>query len=172
MERALKLAVVTGLRAALGPALLARSQNRPERQNMALAAMGEMIIDKLPLVPDRDTLLPLLARGLAAGWVVKKCQEEDNDHDPWLVPMGVAVALGVAVAAPKMRKILGWSTGVGQPVLGLVEDYFALQLGAEALGLSMNQLTYAARESLDELKEHFHHEPGAVEYHPVGAGSM
>ena len=35
MEKAMKLAVVTGLRAALGPALLARSQDRPERQNLA-----------------------------------------------------------------------------------------------------------------------------------------
>src|SRR5262249_12443286 len=149
----LKLAVVTGLRAALGPALLARSQYRPERQKLALAAMGEMVIDKIPLVPDRDSLLPLLARGVAAGWVVEECQEEDNDQDPWLVPLGVAVAMGVAVAAPKIRRIVGWSTGVGQPILGLAEDYFALQLGGEALGLSMNQITYAARESLDELME-------------------
>jgi hypothetical protein len=174
MERALKLAVVTGLRAALGPALVARSQYRPERQNLALAAMGEMIADKLPLVPDRDTLLPLIARGIAGGWVAKRCQEEDNDHDPWLVPLGVAVAMGVAVAAPKVRKILGWTTGVPQPILGLAEDYLALQLGSEALGLSMNQISYAARESIEELKEKLMPETSgaAIGYQSVGAGSI
>jgi hypothetical protein len=174
MERALKLAVVTGLRAALGPALLARSQFRPERQNLALAAMGEMIVDKLPYVPDRDSLLPLIARGVAGGWVAKQVQEEDDDHDPWLVPLGVAVAMGVAVAAPKIRKIVGWTTGVPQPILGLAEDYFALQLGSEALGLSMNQLSYAARESLEELKEKLMPETSshAIGHQPVGAGSI
>ena len=40
MERALKLAAVTGLRCALGPALVAQARHRPERQNLALAALG------------------------------------------------------------------------------------------------------------------------------------
>ena len=79
MERALKLAVVTGLRSALGPAIVARAQNRPERQNLAIAALGELAFDKLPFVPDRDTLLPLLARGLAGAWVAKRCLDEEGE---------------------------------------------------------------------------------------------
>jgi hypothetical protein len=173
MERALKMAVVTGLRAALGPALVARSQYRPERQNLALAAMGEMVFDKIPHVPDRDTLLPLLARGVAGAWVVKRCQEEDGDTDPWLVPLGIAVAMGVAVAAPKLRKILGWTTGISQPMLGVAEDYFAIRLGSEALGLSMDQVSHAARESVEDLKERFQPaEYAPVEFQSAGAGSM
>ena len=53
-ERAVKLAVVTGLRAALGPALLAAAHNRPERNQLAMAALGEMVFDKLPYVPSRS----------------------------------------------------------------------------------------------------------------------
>ncbi len=174
MERALKLAVVTGLRAALGPALIARSRHGESRQNLALAAMGEMVVDKLPLVPDRDSLLPLIARGVAGAWVVKQCQEEDGDQDPWLAPMGAAVAMGVAVAAPKLRRILGWTTGIPQPLLGLAEDYLALRVGSEAVGLSMGQITDAAREGLDDLKERF--QPDSIghghQLQPVGAGSM
>ena len=173
MERALKLAVVTGLRATFGPALVARSQFRPERQNLALAAMGEMVFDKIPGVPDRDTLIPLVARGVASAWVVKRCQEEDGDRDPWLVPMGIAVALGVAVAAPKLRKILGWTTGISQPLLGVAEDYFALRLGSEAVGLTMEQVTGAARESVEDLSERFQPaEYVPVELQSAGAGSM
>ena len=78
MERALKLAVVTGLRAALGPALIARAQHRPEQQHLAAAALGELVFDKLPFVPGRDTLPSLIARGLAGAWVASKCAEEDG----------------------------------------------------------------------------------------------
>src|SRR3954447_3821159 len=140
MERALKMAVVTGLRAALGPALLARAQDQPpqQQQHLALAALGELIFDKLPLVPGRDTLPSLIVRGLAGAWVAGKCVERDGaDADPWAAPLGAAVAMGVAVAAPKLRRTLGWTTGIPQPVLGMIEDYLALRLGTEAMGLSM-----------------------------------
>ncbi len=174
MDRAMKLAVVTGLRAALGPALLAQSQNRPGRQNLALAALGEMVFDKLPLVPGRDTLLPLLARAVAGGWVAGQCVEGDGDaKDPWAVPMGAAVAMGVAVAAPKIRRSLGWTTGTSQVVLGLIEDFIALKIGAEAVGLSMNQVGGAARESVDDLAERYHVAiPGLSHPQSAGAGSM
>jgi len=103
-EKAMKLAVVTGLRSMLGPALLARSTNRPQQTNLALAALGEMIIDKLPFTPGRDTLLPLLARGLAGAWVGKTLQEEEGTDNPWTIPLSAAVAMGVAVAAPTSGK--------------------------------------------------------------------
>src|SRR5436305_15273792 len=151
-EKAMKLAVVTGLRSMLGPALLARSLNRPERKNLALAAVGEMIADKLPLVPSRDTLLPLVVRGLAGAWVARTLQEEEGTDNPWTVPLGAAVAMGVAVAAPKIRKTLSLTTGVSDPVLGLIEDYLALRVGSEAVDLSMDELTQVARDSVEDLK--------------------
>src|SRR5262249_55658726 len=154
-ERAFKLAVVTGLRAALGPALLAQAQHRPGRQNLALAALGEMLIDKLPFVPEHDTLLPLLARGVAGYWVGQRCQEGEGVEDPWVAPLGAAVAMGVAVVAPKVRKALGWTLGMPQPFLGLLEDYLALRLGAEAAGLSMDELTAVARESIEDVRDRF-----------------
>src|SRR3954453_19920277 len=152
-EKAMKLAVVTGLRSMLGPALVARSTNRPEQKNLAIAAMGEMVADKLPLIPSRDTLLPLLVRGLAGAWVAKTLQEQEDSEDPWIVPLGAAVAMGVAVAAPKIRKTLSLTTGVSDTFLGLIEDYLALRLGTEAVGLSMDEITQAARDSVEDLKD-------------------
>jgi uncharacterized membrane protein len=152
-EKAMKLAVVTGLRSMLGPALVARSSYRPAAKNLALAAMAEMVADKLPLIPSRDTLVPLVIRGLAGAWVAKTLQDEEGTENPWTVPLGAAVAMGVAVSAPKIRKMLGVTTGVSDPILGLLEDYLAIRLGSEAVGLSMDELTQVARASVEDLRD-------------------
>lgn len=166
-EKAMKLAVVTGLRAALGPALLARSQHRPESQTLAMAAIGEMVLDKLPLVPSRDTLISLAIRGAAGYWVTKTYMEQEGEEDPWAAPLGAAVAMGVAVAAPKLRRTIGWTTGAPQPLLGLLEDYLALRLGTEAVGISMEEVTQIARDSVEDMKERI-----LPALQSVGAGSM
>jgi uncharacterized membrane protein len=166
-ERAMKLAVVTGLRSMLGPALVARAKNRPERNNLALAALAEMAVDKIPLVPSRDTLIPLIIRGLAGAWVAKTLQEEEGSDNSWTVPLGAMVAMGVAVAAPKIRKTLTMTTGISDAAVGLIEDYLALRLGSDAVGLTMDEMTQVARESVEDLKDRF-----MPVVQSVGAGSM
>jgi uncharacterized membrane protein len=166
-EKAMKLAVVTGLRSMLGPALVARSLNRPEQHNLALAALGEMIADKLPFVPSRDTLVPLVLRGLAGAWVARTLQEEEGTDNPWTVPLGAAMAMGVAVAAPKIRKTLTMTTGVSDSFVGLLEDYLALRLGTDAVGISMVELSQIARDSVEDLRERV-----MPVVQSVGAGSM
>jgi len=166
-ERAMKLAVVTGLRSMLGPALVARAQNRPEQNNLALAAIAEMAVDKIPLVPSRDTLIPLIVRGLAGAWVAKTLQEEEGGDNPWTMPLGAMVAMGVAVAAPKIRKTLTMTTGISDAAVGLIEDYLALRLGSDAIGLTMDQLTQVARESVEDLRDRI-----MPVDQSVGAGSM
>lgn len=181
MERALKLAAVTGLRVALGPALVGQALHRPERQNLALAALAEMVVDKMPLVPDRDTLLSLVVRGAAGAWVADQLtRERTGAKDPWAAPLGAAVAMGVAVAAPKVRKTLGWTTGVPQFVLGLVEDYVALKIGTDALDMSLNEAGSAAYEGVDDLRQRLHLEAPEMPWsgwsessaQSAGAGSM
>jgi uncharacterized membrane protein len=152
-EKAMTLAVVTGLRSMLGPALVARATNRPVWKNLALAALGEMVVDKLPGVPSRDTLVPLIVRGVAGAWVARTVQEEEGSDDPWIVPLGAVVAMGVAVTAPKVRKTLTFTTGVSDAVLGVIEDYLALRLGGQSVGLSMNDLEQIAREAVEDLKD-------------------
>jgi hypothetical protein len=180
MDRALKLAAVTGLRLALGPAIVARARYRPERHALALAALGEMVFDKLPFAGGRDALPSLIARGVAGAWVAGEVAEgETGVRDPWAAPLGAAVAMGVAVAAPKVRRTLGWTTGLSQVFLGAVEDYFALRVGTAAAGMSMNELPEAARESVDDLRERMGWEPTvqrtlfeSASTQSTGAGSM
>jgi len=153
-ERAIKLAVVTGLRCALGPALLAAAHDRPERKNLAMAAMGEMVVDKLPLMPSRSSLPLLIPRALAGAWVTRESLRHDGADQPWAAPVGAAVAVGAATVAPLIRNALHTLLRIPQPILGLAEDYLALRLGGEAVGLTMDDLKQIGSDSVDELKGH------------------
>jgi len=166
-ERAMKLAVVCGLRAALGPALVAAAHKRPERQNLALAALGEMVLDKMPLMPSRAALPLMLPRAAAGAWVAKTLLEEEGTEDPWAVPLAAAVAAGVAAMAPRVRGLLGAVLRIPSPVIGLAEDYLALKLGGEAVGLSPDDLKQIAFDSVDDVKELVR-----PALQSVGAGSM
>ena len=153
MERAMRLAAVTGLKTTFGPALIAAAQNRPERNALAMAALGEMVIDKLPFVPSRSRLPLLLPRAFAGWWTAKQSLEADGIDDPGAAAMGAAVAAGVAIAAPLVRKTIGILLGVPDVVLGAAEDYFALKIGSEAAGLSMEDLKSIGTEAFEGIKD-------------------
>ena len=140
IERAMKLAAISGLKATLGPALISASRNRPERHLLAMAAVGEMLLDKLPFVPSRARLPLLLPRAYSGYWTAKQSLEQDGIHDPSLAAMGAAVAAGVAVAAPLVRQTLRTLLGVHDAAIGLAEDYLALKVGGDAVGLTMQDL--------------------------------
>jgi hypothetical protein len=153
IERALRLAAVTGLKATFGPALISAAQRRPEHKKLAMAALGEMVIDVLPYMPSRSSLPLLLPRAMAGYWTAQKSLEADGIDDPGAAAMGAAVAAGVAIAAPMIRKILSTVLRVPDAVLGVAEDYVALKVGAEAAGLSMHDLTSLATEALTGMTD-------------------
>jgi uncharacterized membrane protein len=168
LQRAIKLAAISGLRAALGPALVAAAHNRPERQVLAMAAIGELVIDKLPLVPSRATLPMLIPRALAGAWVAKTIMEDEGTDDPWAPVYGAAVAIGTATAAPILRGALRRILGVPDAVLGLAEDYLAITAGSAAVGLSIEDVKQIAGDSVAEMKDRL--VPAAAQ--SIGAGSM
>jgi hypothetical protein len=151
MERALRLAAVTGLKTTFGPALISAAQDRPERKVLAMAALGEMVVDILPYMPSRSRLPLLLPRIFAGYWTAKKSLEADGIDDNGVAAMGAAVAAGVAIAAPMIRKTLSVVLGVPDAVLGVAEDYLALKIGAEAAGLSMDDLKSIATEAVSGM---------------------
>lgn len=153
-QRAMKLAVVSGLKTTFGPALVAAAQDRPERGTLAMAAMGEMVLDKLPLMPSRRSIPLLLPRAFAGYWAAKASLEKDGIDDPTPAWIAAAVAAGVATFAPMVRGALHKVTGVPDPLIGLAEDYLALKVGGEAVGLSMDQISDIGRETCDQLAEH------------------
>ena len=94
------LAALSGLKIALGPAFLATSRRWPSRQSWIMAAMGEMVLDKLGVFPPRYRLPLLIPHSLAGAWVARESLREDGEDDPWAAVAGAMVAAGVAVAAP------------------------------------------------------------------------
>jgi hypothetical protein len=166
-EKAMKLAVLSGLKATLGPALLMTAQRRPQARHWVTGALAEMLIDKMVFVPSRSRLPLLIPHAISGGWVARESMRADGVDDPWAAPIGAAVAAGVATIAPMIRVSANRLLGIPDPILGVAEDYFALKLGAEAVGVSMDELTHAARESVEDIKETV---MPAVQ--SVGAGSM
>jgi hypothetical protein len=166
-ERAMRLAVVSGLRSMLGPALVAAAHDRPERQGLAIAAMGEMAVDKIPFIPSRSALPLLVPRALAGAWVTKQVMEREGVQDPLAPVIGAAVAAGVAIFAPMVRGTLRRVLGVPDFVIGAAEDYLALKLGTDAVGMSMGDVKQIAEDSVEGVKDRV-----LPAVHSLGAGSM
>jgi hypothetical protein len=166
-EKAMKLAVLSGLKVALGPAMLKTSRRDPDRTNWIMASLGEMVLDKTGILPSRYRLPLLIPHAISGGWVARESMRADGYDDPWAAPMGAAVAAGVATIAPMVRKTMNKVLGVPDMVLGVAEDYCALRLGTEAVGLSMEEVKETARESVEEFS-------GQIKplVQSIGAGSM
>ena len=149
--RAMLLAGVTGLRAALGPALVAASRRSEGHEALALAALAEMAVDKLPITPSRSSLPLLLPRALAGYWVAKQVAEQDRVRDPQIALAGAAAAAAAALLAPKIRSVIHRTFRVPDPLLGAAEDALALYVGSMAAGLSHDELRSLAGEAFGEL---------------------
>jgi hypothetical protein len=152
-ERAMVLAALSGLKIALGPAFLATARRWPRRQSWVLAALGEMVLDKVGVFPARFRLPLLIPHSLAGAWVARESAREDGEDDPWVAVAGGMVAGGVAIAAPMVRMTVNKVLGVPDMLLGLGEDYLAIQCGTQALDLSMDGIAGAATEALQDVQE-------------------
>jgi len=168
----MRLAVVSGLRSTFGVALLEAAYERPNRKNWAIAAMGEMVVDKIPFAPSRASLPAMLPRAVAGAYVAQQVMDREGVQDQWAAPMGAAVAAGVAALAPRIRGLLGVVLGVPQPLLGLAEDYLALRIGGDALGLTMDDVKRIGEESFEDVKGYVTSIAPEPTPQSVGAGSM
>ena len=109
----------------------------------------------------------MLPRALAGAWVAKKVMKDEDIDDPWAPVMGAAVAAGVASIAPVLRASLGRILGVPDSTLGLAEDYLALKVGTEAVGMSLEDAAQIAGRSVEEVKNLL-----VPALQSIGAGSM
>ena len=151
LERAITLSAVTGLKVSLGPAIFATARKRPEAHLWVMAALGEMVLDKLGFLPSRSRMALLVPRAAVGAWVAHESLKEDGVDDPGTAMMGAAVAAGVALAAPAVRMTVGKVFRIPDAVLGLVEDGLAVKLAADACDLSLNDLGHSAQEAVSEV---------------------
>lgn len=166
-EKAMKLALLSGLKVTFGPAFLKTSQRQPDADLWVKAAMAEMVVDKIPFVPSRSNLALVIPRAVSGAWVARESMRSDGVDDPLAAPMGAAVAAGAALIAPMLRYSMRKVLGIPDPILAVAEDYLALKIGTEAVGLSMDEVTQVAREAVEDIKEQV-----VPALQSVGAGSM
>jgi len=153
-ERAITLAAISGFKIALGPAFLAASRRSSNTSIWAMAALGEMLLDKVGVFPPRFRPALLIPHALAGAWVARESLKQEGVDDPMAPVAGAVVAAGVSCVAPLVRMTLNKGLGVSDAMLGIGEDYLALKFGTEATGLSMGQVTEIARDAIEEISGH------------------
>ncbi len=140
------LGVVAGLRSMLPAALLAQTSdgNNTVESNIlespsarlvtTLAAAGEIIGDKLPVVPSRlkkGSFIVRLTLGAFAGAAV--CRRERQPLIAGAI-LGAAGAGFGTLAGYSVRTLLSQTTDIPDTVWATIEDSVALSLGLRALG--------------------------------------
>lgn len=98
-----------------------------------LAAAGEVVADKSPIIPSRLKPGPLVGR-LLLGALTGASVCRDAHRSPVVgAALGAAAAGGGAAAGYYARAALGRATGLPDPVWGVGEDAITLGLGLLAL---------------------------------------
>jgi hypothetical protein len=151
-ERAITLAAISGLRMTLGPAFLSISRRGPNTGGWAIAAMGEMLLDKIGILPARYRPVALIPHALAGAWVARESLRHEGVDDPMAPIAGAVVAAGVSCVAPLVRMTLNQGLGISDAVLGAGEDFLALKMGTGATGTSMDQLPGIAHDAIEDLR--------------------
>jgi uncharacterized membrane protein len=144
------LGVVAGMRSMMPLAILAITMSRrPEIVPAAapiqwfalralavifgLAAIGEIIADKLPRTPNRTALGPFLAR-VASGAVVGAALVQIGHMNAWIgAGCGAVGAILGTFGAFHARRYAGRATGIRDPYIGALEDVLAIAIAGAVL---------------------------------------
>lgn len=97
---------------------------------LATLAIGELVADKLPGVPDRVDPAPLVGRGLIGALVGAVAGGED--HPVAGAVIGATAAVTAAWVGWAVRKEAGWATGLPDALIAVLEDTVALVGGRGA----------------------------------------
>ena len=149
---ALLLGIVAGMRTMMAPAVLAIALfRRPELAPatapaqwfflrpvallLGFAALGEIVGDKLPWVPNRTAAGPLVGR-LASGAVTGAVLVQLGHIDPWVgAAYGAIGALIGAFGGFHARRFAGRVTGIKDPFVGALEDVIAIALAVSVVAM-------------------------------------
>lgn len=148
--KAICVGVIAGMRSMSAPAFtnayLAR-QRSPELANSALsllgsrrvatalkvAAAGEMIADKLPIIPDRISPGPLVARALSGALCgAALCRAEGRSLEGGAIAGGLS-AIVSTYALYHLRRKIGEARVVPDVALGFAEDAIVIGSGLSLL---------------------------------------
>lgn len=159
LDTALGLGVATGMRTFVGAAVLATGLHEPGgraaalrrrlpfrsgpgpleaalrrgdvRHGLQALAASELVADKLPGIPDRTRVGPLVARalvGAALGWAVAR-----SDVRPVAALAAGCGAIAGAFAGNRARRLLTTRAGLPDLAVAVVEDAAAVALASAAV---------------------------------------
>ena len=147
-RKALALGAISGLRFASGPAFVARAAKAGDMdlggttlaflgspllsKALTMLQLGEMVGDKLPAVPSRTRLMPLLGRAASGGMVGAAAFFSDDRRAATGVLLGSSAAVAAAFAGEGVRALVGRGMGLPDPVIALAEDTVVLLVGYRA----------------------------------------
>jgi uncharacterized membrane protein len=132
------LGAVSGMRSMAAPAIVSRLAhtgllplegtqikflgNKNSAKMMALMAAGEMIADKLPFIPKRTAVFPLVARaasGALSGTAFAKARKRSVVIGALI---GSLAAVGASYGAYKLRKTAGEKLHLPDSIVAVAED--------------------------------------------------
>jgi uncharacterized membrane protein len=141
--RALGLGAVAGFRSMAAPAALSRAaangrldglgatpfavlgSSRVSRL-LTLFEVGELIVDKLPIVPSRTSSPPLFGRAASGAFVGAALFASEGRRAATGGALGAAAAVASAYAGERLRAQIGQLTGAPDPAVALLEDAVVL----------------------------------------------
>jgi uncharacterized membrane protein len=129
------LAALSGSRTTLGPAFVAKDSARLRRLRPLMLGMAacELVIDKLPGIPNRTVGAPLMARALTGSLVALASRTRLRPGGAVVAAAlgAVAATVGALVAFRLRRRLSGWLGGgkIANAASGVIEDGLALASG-------------------------------------------
>lgn len=149
---ALLLGIVAGMRSMMAPAVLAIAlTRRPEYAPalapvqwftlravailLVIAALAELVADKLPKTPNRISAGPLTARLLTGGFT-GAAFVQIGQLNPWTgAACGAVGALLGAFGFFHARRFAGRVTGIRDPYIGALEDVIAIAIAGSVVAM-------------------------------------
>jgi uncharacterized membrane protein len=147
---ALVLGIVAGMRSMMAPAVLAITLSRrpeyapalapvhwftlvPIAVILGIAALGELVADKLPATPNRTALGPFVAR-CVSGAITGAAVVQIGQLNPWVgAACGVLGAILGTFGAFHARRFVVRTTSIRDPFIGGAEDIVAIALAATVM---------------------------------------
>jgi len=94
--------------------------------------LGEIVVDKLPIVPSRTALMPLLGRAASGGLAGAAAFASEDRRAAAGTILGCSAAVTAALAGEGLRALVGNKSWFPDPAVAVAEDAVVLLVGYRA----------------------------------------
>jgi uncharacterized membrane protein len=146
---ALGLGAISGLRSLSGPAFVSHAASRGDldldrtvfaflgspgiSKALVLLELGELVGDKLPVIPSRTSPLPLLGRAASGALVGAAVFVSEGRRATTGAALASTAAIAAGFAGERIRALTVEKTALPDPVVALAEDAIVFLIGLHSL---------------------------------------